>query len=196
MRTLSELDEFPDEAAIVGRLILAYGELEWTLSLCLAAVLDDATWNERLNRAGRTLYRARGEEHRINVADALMRDRFKLAGLDPPYSEFIGDLRYCKRIRNQYAHCHWRVDENSLTLFSFEEGAKSNDDFTMQPYSLTLPVLKAQEAFFSFVWTGMMLLYRHYAHFAGHDKGELFAFPKKLDRPPMNGGVLVRTPDA
>jgi len=196
MRTLAELDKYPEETALIGRLVLAYGELEWTLSLCLTAILDDEDWGDRLDRAGRTLYRARGEEYRINVADALMRDKFRKANLDPPYSEFIGDLRYCKSIRNQYAHCHWRAGEDGLTFFSFEEGAKSNEVFKMQPYRLNVELLQKQEAYFNFVWIGMMLLYRHYQHFSGREQRELHPFPKKLDRPPMHLGVSEEEIDA
>ncbi len=186
MRTLTHLDAFPEEAALIGRLLLAYGELEWTMSLCLSAVLDDETEKERQDRAARTFYRMRGEEFRIVVADSLMREKFRKADLEPPYSEFVADLGYCKTIRNQYAHSHWITsDDGRLCFFSFEEGAKKGGEFSMKSRPLDLPLLRRQELYFNFVWVGLMLLYRRYEHFMGRDGEKLWEFPKKLDRPPL-----------
>lgn len=139
----------PNETAAVGRLVLAYGELEFALCLCLATALDDDTEEERLIRAGRVLYRCRGEEMRIVVADALMRAKFASAGLEDPYTESIGDLRYCKKIRNRYAHCHWTTDDqHGLCFLSIEEGA-SHADFSMLTRVLDMALIAEQQRYYS-----------------------------------------------
>src|ERR1700738_2356229 len=56
---------YHQEAAIIGRLLAGYGELEFLLCRCVAATLGGD-----LSKATRILFRSRGEEHRISAADA------------------------------------------------------------------------------------------------------------------------------
>jgi hypothetical protein len=55
------------EAAIIGRLLMGYGELEFMLSGCLGRVLED------MERAQRTLFVIRGETNRLRIAEELTR---------------------------------------------------------------------------------------------------------------------------
>ena len=88
---------FPQEAAIIGRLLAGYGELEFELSRCLGAALGDD------NTAARALFRVRGEKQRILTADALMRHKYHAADLETRYSETIACMHWCRTARNQYA---------------------------------------------------------------------------------------------
>ena len=62
----SAFDHFRYEGNIIGRLVVEYGELEWSLCLIVNHVLDD------FDLAVKTLYRTRGEGQRIDLADALI----------------------------------------------------------------------------------------------------------------------------
>lgn len=61
--------QFPEEGAIVGRLIVGYGQLEWDLCLLVGAALND--WET----AVKAMFRSRGESQRLSLADALARQR-------------------------------------------------------------------------------------------------------------------------
>jgi hypothetical protein len=58
---------YPNEAAIIGRLLAGYGELEFLLCLVLSEAVVD------LSTAARLLFRSRSEDHRLSCADALLR---------------------------------------------------------------------------------------------------------------------------
>jgi hypothetical protein len=62
-------DRFRREGDIIGRMILEYGDLEWSLCLLVSHVIGD------LDIALKALYRSRGETQRIDIADALIRNR-------------------------------------------------------------------------------------------------------------------------
>src|SRR5688500_6557574 len=66
---LIAFQRYPKEAAIIGRLLAGYGDLEYELHLSLGAALgsDEA--------ALRAMFRVRGEKQRIQIADALMREK-------------------------------------------------------------------------------------------------------------------------
>jgi hypothetical protein len=57
--------ERPAEAAIIGRILAGYGEIEFFVYECLLAVLGYA------NIAARVMFRLRSESHRLEAADAL-----------------------------------------------------------------------------------------------------------------------------
>jgi hypothetical protein len=98
---LIEFDDFPQHREIVGRLLIAYGELEWALTVCVQNAL-----NVTPSEASRILFRVRGESARIEVADAIARPLFAKVDLGAKWGNAIGAARHCRKIRNQYAHCH------------------------------------------------------------------------------------------
>ena len=60
---------------MIGRILVGYGELEYAMLTALAAILGD------LNLTVKVMYRNRGEEQRLQIADALMRHEFEKKGL-------------------------------------------------------------------------------------------------------------------
>ena len=50
---------FPEEGSIIGRLLAGYGELEFELCRCVAAI------NDNMDAAIKAMFRVRGEEKRI-----------------------------------------------------------------------------------------------------------------------------------
>jgi hypothetical protein len=68
-------EQYPKEGEIAGRLLAGYGELEFDLCQCLQYAMDER------QTAIRVMFRTRGEEQRIQIADALMRQKYIAAGL-------------------------------------------------------------------------------------------------------------------
>ena len=89
------------EGKIIGSLLAGYGELELEMALCLIA----ATGN--YDASLKALYSVRGEEKRIKKADRMMKVQYVNAKLAIDYKQTISDMQWCRKIRNQYAHCQW-----------------------------------------------------------------------------------------
>jgi len=111
--------DFPVEGAIVGRLLAGYGELELELCQCVAAVtgnIDDVI---------RKLFNVRGEKRRIESADDLARAPYTKAGLGVESSTLVNDMHYCRKLRNQYAHCQWYgTSHDGFAFVNLEEVSK------------------------------------------------------------------------
>ncbi len=174
---------YSEEGKIVGRILAGYGELEFELAVCLGAVLGDQ------DQAFRVMFRTRGEEQRIQTADALMRGAYSSIGLRDEYVETIDDLGWCKRTRNRYAHCHWYDRQDvGLCYFDLEGWAKKSVPLEFTNKRLNVPVLQEQEAYFRFVQSSLWHLQEEMKRskkmpiFGCHNR------PDKLARPPENCG--------
>jgi hypothetical protein len=156
-------DRYPKEAAIVGRLLAGYAELEFQLGLCAERALrksehpgyPESVPHKADNRhvALKALYRLRSESGRLQVADALARSEYTYLGLEAPYADAIGAIRHCLKIRNQFAHCHWGTDPYIGLIFTdLEENARGVGDFTFDSTwrSIDLALLQLQEAYFEY----------------------------------------------
>lgn len=172
-------DKFPLEAILIGRLVVGYGEIEWVVHECLSAVLGD------VNTSVRVMYRAKGEEVRLEVADALMRHKFDQLSLTGPYTEAMADAHWCRRIRNQYAHSHYDgLSDMHLCFVSFDQTAKipAGETFvSRKPISLSL--LQEQEAYFGYVQGCFFYLQTEYQVRAGLLTNHKRKLPKKVARP-------------
>lgn len=141
--------KFKDEAAIIGCLLAGYSDLEIALLHCAQVVRDD------LDTVLKAMYRTRGETQRIDVADAFGRHHYHALKIGTEFEMAIGATRYCLKIRNQYAHCLW-YDDNSgkLAFVNLEDIAELNNlvsDFSgLAPRYVDVPVLQAQEDYFSY----------------------------------------------
>ena len=141
---------FPREAEIIGRLLAGYTNIEIGLMNCVQVVRGD------FDTVLKAMFRARGETARIDIADAFGRHHYDNAKLGTEFSMSVSAVRYCLRIRNQYAHCVW-WDDNSgnLAFANLEDVAKGNTflkDLTSLPtYHVDLPILTSQEDYFVYV---------------------------------------------
>jgi hypothetical protein len=133
---------FPNEAAIIGRLLAGYGEIDFTFAVLAAKILGD---EETVMRA---IFRIRGEAARIDLADAIISSRLRGSQLDN-YVYSLECVRHCRAIRNQYAHCHWN-DDDTLGLFftNLEVAAEKPSGFDRRWRHVDLTLLTAQEDFF------------------------------------------------
>jgi hypothetical protein len=179
--SLPAFDHFPEEGRLIGRMLVGYGEIEYALTMCATAILSD------FNVVVKVLFRARGEESRIEIADALMRHQFEAAGLFHPYAEAIADAHHCRKIRNQFAHTYFDgLDPNCLHFVSFEEtGKQKTTDTTVHRKPVQLNLLIKQEAYFGYVQWCLFFLEKEYRKQVGQIANHDLSLPKKLPRPPL-----------
>lgn len=157
----TDLRHYPEETMILGRLLGGYGELEFDIAFLLQFALGDDR-----DVAFKALFGIRGETARINLAHNLMRRHYEAAGLGEDYSEAIGAMRHCLKIRNQYAHCHWlRNLVHGLCIIVVEDVARAApqlDLAEMERKLVPLDLLREQEAFFTY--TQAMLGFVNFAY--------------------------------
>jgi hypothetical protein len=91
---VSAFRHYPAEAWLIGDMLAGYADLELRLLGCVRYALGDD-----IDIAARILYRTRGEEARISIADGIIRTRFETAGLGTTTCEAIADMSWCRRIR-------------------------------------------------------------------------------------------------
>ncbi len=136
---LDELKGHPEEAAILGRLVIGYGILELALWGSLAASVGND------DEATRLMFQRMGEKARIDVVEAALRSPFEKAGLGERLTYAIKDLHKCREIRNKYAHTYWDGTGKYLRYAPLEKAAKGSGkiDILLQP--LPLDLLMEQE---------------------------------------------------
>jgi hypothetical protein len=143
---------FPKEMAVIGRLLLDYGEVELDLMNCIQVAR-----NYDLNSTLKTMFRVRGELNRVKIADALGRVPYTAVNLEAEFSELIDAVDYCRRIRNKYAHAYWHDPDmgKALCYVSLEELAEDkqpvNDLTALTFFYIDEPLLLQQEAYFEYV---------------------------------------------
>lgn len=119
MTILRAFVDFPEEAALIGRMLAGYADLEIDLMNCASAVRGD------LDLALKTMFRGRGNSQRIDLASAIAQRPYEQLGLANQFSLAISSMRHCLRIRNLYAHCTWWNDNtDELAFANLEELAK------------------------------------------------------------------------
>ncbi len=140
---MSAFQAFPKEAAIIGRLIPAYGEFEYIFAFCVGHVLGDH------DRAIKLAFRLRSESNRFDACDALIRGPAIKAGLESEYLDTHNAMAYCRKIRNQYAHCHWESHPRAGLFFvDFERSAKEDAPTSYDWRHVDEALLLKQDAYF------------------------------------------------
>lgn len=175
---------FKEEAALIGRMLAGYADLEIDLMHCAQVVRDD------FDTVLKVMFRARGETQRIDVADAFGRQHYRDLDLGAQFEMAIGAVRYCLRIRNQYAHCVW-WDDNSgkLAFANLEEVAKENTLLTdldgLTTHHVDVPHLQAQLAYFDYA--DNLLVWANYEGRARANKPTIpnRVAPAQLAPPPL-----------
>ncbi len=174
--------EASQEAAIIGRLIAGYGELEYDLAMCLARFTHDR------DAAFRALFRIRTESGRRQIADSLMRTPLADMGLAPQHADTKGALRHCLTIRNQYAHCHWGEYKNMQLHFVNMEQEVSGDEKkkSFKYLRVSLPLLAEQEDYFSYAQNCLWFLAHETDRLRGSIKTHPFSMPPKRSQPSLH----------
>jgi hypothetical protein len=144
---------FPEEGARIGRIIAAFGELQFILGLCLGEALDDR------DTALRTIFLLASDRARIDVADSLLRPICAKTDLDQQFTETMKGMRSCHEIRNQYAHCHYGADSAGLFLTNLRDAADSQASFEYLWRHIDVPLLEEQERYFRYTTQCLNFIY-------------------------------------
>lgn len=178
---MPSFDRYPQEAALIGKLVTGYGELEYILALTVRWIINDQ------DVAIRWLYKSRGESQRISTAEALTYHVLRRHRHEATFAEAINGMRHCLAIRNQYAHATW-VDSVSQGLkFTSMEGVVHQDG-TASPSKLRMrrvseAHLVRQEAYFVYVQHQFEFINFEFQHEGGHISIQPCGAPSKVSRP-------------
>jgi hypothetical protein len=176
---LYEFQDFPDEQEAIGKMLIAYGELEFAILGCIGAVL-----NSDMAQAVRILFRVRGEGARIEVADAIVRPAFAKVGLAPKWGNALGAARVCKGIRNQYAHCHWQVYNGQLRFMDLDTEAQSPEGaMQVSFWPIDGPLIARQLEFFEYALSSLYYLQAEYWVKIGKETSHDLLEPKSIAAP-------------
>jgi hypothetical protein len=143
--------EWPDEVAIVGRLLADYGELEFELAMSMGFAMRDK------RKALRDFFITRGEQARIDLVKETEKKNqwMRLTGVKAEFAEALAAVRACKKIRNDFSHCHWQslkdgLETDGLFFVNVERAAKASPSgkLVFQWEHASLPRLQAIEAYF------------------------------------------------
>lgn len=175
-------DDFPDEGAIVGRLLAGYGELELELCNCVVEAGND------FDMVFKAMFKVRGATRRIKKACAMGHEPYTDMGLGQNFEDAIGAIRYCLKIRNQYAHCYWTDNHGRhLGFVKLEDTAKADDPvyalYTTKASDIDFATLQTQEAYFVNTKDWLTYLVSEFKHKAGRSTAKPLTIPKKIDRP-------------
>lgn len=176
---------FPNEILIIGRILAGYTEIEFWLLSCVDSGTDD------FDALTKIMFRTRGETQRIEVADAMGRQKFIALGLGTEFSMAIGSVHHCRKIRNQYSHCNWSPEKDALRFIDMEGLAKLHTPVTMKSVlpnqQLTLEILQQQEAYFDYTEEYLFWLADEARTIRGKSapEAERVPKPKQLKQPPL-----------
>lgn len=153
------LHRCPDKAAMIGLLVVGYGELDIAMvdaagtAIGLRFPLLDAV--EAVN----------SEVTRIEVIKRMTQKHFAHVGIEEQFLHAIDAQGFCREVRNYYAHCHYADFENSTILATVKaKDLFSDQSMTVQkmPWrQVPKDLLLAQEAYF--VHTRMWWLWLQHA---------------------------------
>jgi hypothetical protein len=94
---------YPEEAKLLGELVLGYGELD-----ILFTIMAGTALRQRFPLL-HAVNRVRSETARLDVAHAMAKQRFADLKLAAEYARIEKAMRFCLRVRNQWAHSQWGI---------------------------------------------------------------------------------------
>lgn len=175
---------FPREMAVIGRILLDYGELELDLMNCVQVARDFD-----LNGTLKSMFRVRGETNRVLIADGLGRAAYDKLGLGAEFGLLIDTLRNCLAIRNRYSHAYWHNPNagKDLCYVSLEELAKEDWDVkdltALTFFYIDEPLLLTQEAYLEYARDLLIYLSFEGRHRAKKINVQPFKLPAPVQKP-------------
>lgn len=172
----------PKEAEIIGRLLAGYGELEFLMAMCVAECVGG------LSTASRLLFRNRGEEHRISIADAVLVPYCDKFNLLEEWEIVRRGLSWCKQTRNQFSHCHWYDDgPGELFFTNIEKAAKTKlGEAKLAFFHVDVSLLNLHEAYFRWTGDGLVYLRARIRELLGRPVSDSFLCPTEMPQPPRH----------
>jgi hypothetical protein len=181
---LAPFQKFAAEGATVGRLLAGYSNIEVGLLHCTVAARGGD-----LDTILKKMFRIRDETRRINEAEKLALGEYQQLKLATDFQKAISIVRYCLKIRNQYAHWVWWDDHSGRLAFAnLEELAARKrpvkDLGKLKPHHVDAALLAAQEAYF--VYADRLLAWVNYESRAREGRlkgGNPLIKPKPVRKP-------------
>ncbi|MER9646814.1 hypothetical protein [Mesorhizobium sp. M0199] len=136
---------YPEEARLLGAMVLGYGELDISFTLAAGTAVDQKF---ALLHA---VNQVRSESARLDITHAIASGGFAKLGLAVEYAGMHKAMRFCLKVRNQWAHSQWgdwNPDGLGFTRTDGEVFALPIKPLRWN--SITLPLLQKQEAFFEY----------------------------------------------
>jgi len=165
-------------------LLAAYADLELSLFHCVNVTRED------FDTVYKAMFKERGETRRINMADIFGRQEYQKLGLGTHFEMAISSMRYCLKIRNQYAHCIWyNAYSGFLAFANLEEIAEDNKaikdlkDLTI--HHIDVATLTQQEKYFEYTDSLLSWVNFEGRRIAGKPSIPQKPAPKQLERPPL-----------
>lgn len=180
----------PEEGALVGRIVVQFGELEVAFCHHTASALDAFT---PLMKA---LYSLKSTSSRIDFLDGLIRGLYIQFELGKEYDTSISMLRYCLRIRNLYAHCNWGSDVGDypgMFYADFQDSAKT-DDFRSDWRHVDTVLLQKQEDYFAETMSWLLFLYGEVAVKKKRITSHAWPRPSELEKPHLHNPASQHIP--
>lgn len=182
MDVFRAFQKFPEEAKLIGCILGGYTDLEIDLMYCVNAARND------FDTLLKSMYRVRGESKRVDVADAFGRQAYIALGFGAQFEKAIGAMRYCIKIRNQYAHCVWWDDNTGQLAFAaIEDIAELNEPVEnfkeMQTRHTSVELLTAQFAYFEYTSNFFYGLLHEGNQKPGLNGKPLYTIPEEKLRP-------------
>lgn len=163
---------------LVAQMLAGYGEIEWELCDCLRVAMSEKTRKSIMTM----FYGLKNEGTRIDLADAILRPEFEAIELEAQYGEALGAIRWCKSVRNQYAHCNWGTHPEGLTFRNMEEQSRKLFKGPSNHRFLTEELLELQEQYFRY--TRACFVYLQHALYPHKGYGCLpTTMPPKMHQP-------------
>ncbi|HEY5237707.1 MAG TPA: hypothetical protein VIJ62_04940 [Rhizomicrobium sp.] len=184
-------DRHPMEGLTAGRIVISYGEIELRVAMCLGSVIGDQ------EMAMRTLFRLLGESARINVADALMVKAFERESLKAEYADAIGATRFCLKLRNQFAHCHWADDprtEKGVYFATLQESADNKEQFNYWFVHIDDPLLDEQWSYMQYAAECLDYINAEYLYRTKKTEAHAFLSPAKRTPPRLHNPPMTYIP--
>jgi len=130
----------------MGRMTIGYGELEIHFVSCAGYAFGN------LDFVLRTSYAIKGEANRVKLANTMAGASYRELGLGNEYSDIYGIVKFCKQVRNQFAHSQFGDGEDGEVIFANidDDATFSGGRFTPQWKKLTRELLREQEAYFRY----------------------------------------------
>jgi hypothetical protein len=183
---LAPFRKFSIEGATVGRLLAGYSNIEVGLMHCVQ-MARGGDFDTVLKR----MFRIRGEMRRINEAEKLGHTEYQRLKLAADFLKALRIVRYCLKIRNQYAHWVWWDDHSGRLAFAnLEDLAQRKrpvrDLMKLKAHHVDAALLAQQEAYF--VYADDFLAWVNYEGRARDGKlkgGNPLPKPKSVRRPKL-----------
>ena len=189
MTIMPGFDRHPNEVPLLGRLLVAFGEIEVTLAVVVGTV-----GLGNLERGLRAIYKVAGMASRLELADALLQPKFLEAGLDADYTNNREAILHCKTLRNQFAHCIWADDSGGLYFTDLERAADRGNMLHFNWRHVDATLLTEQLEYFDNTLAGVISLENRWLRWAGKKPSYDAPMPKALDRPPAHNPPSQHVP--